>query len=761
MLTYDVSSLGSTEFDRTVEKSASFSEVIAKLTAFQFPMHEGVRLIPVQLIPEVSENQDYSPLSIRWNGELLGHLPEDLAQDYQQILRLSASRCVATSFAKISEDGEELTVSLRSPGLLLPLNNPPRDPYALLPATTSLTLTHNEGLEHILADYLPPEGTGLLLVTLHNVEVLNERNRQAVEVRLDGQRIGELPASENKNFKGTISYFAGLGMLTTATAQISGSETSPLLRVTTTPAKRLTTSLLRPPSDHPLPTLVPFAENPQDYILPEDFDALQLLSDAVVRIPINQGQERDQAAHTEPDQTVNSETNQAVNSETNQARNQEAVDDTSVEDDENLVPHIAAWPETETKEPTEYQAPEQDNQAQDIGEVGAQWQDDGEVNTRAQAPAEQDDQSQVQSQQSTTQPPEFFEVSSVADNHVVLMEPAPSTDLSEPDNGRSSDTQEIFGAHYEPPLYGAGPSFGVVSSSPATITFGDRIGVDKGIPDGEEPEEEITFEEFTPEESDTHTVAIIGLIVGSLILLFGALHAITSSSMLFFLGMAFLGLSAFAPALWWFYCEYAEHGSSGSSRQRYWPLVILGAVASACAGIFITWEAVSGVKDIEPSGEKPEPTILPELTSQAPSSETPTTSTEAPIAATEISLEPPVEEFSSPHNIEDSPSRNGNDTQGTQPRSEQPRGEQTPRTVVNPPDTPRDAQPQYTYITVYPEDDGADAESSDDGNEVYTQYEVVEEEVVSEVPATTPAQVTVSATASASQPAPATSRSAG
>lgn len=726
MLTYDVSSLGSPEFDRTVVRSPSLSGVVAKLTAFQFPMQGGVRLIPVQLIPEVSADQDFSPISIRWNGELLGHLPDEVAQEYQQILRLSASRCVATSFAKISEDGEELTVSLRSPGLLLPLNNPPRDPYALLPAITSLTLTHNEGLENILVDYLPPEDIGLLLVTLHNVEVLNQGNRQAVEVRLDGQRVGELPASETKNFKGTISHYAGLGMLTAATAQISGSQTAPLLRVTTTPAKRLTTSLLRPPSDHPLPTLVPFTENPQEYIIPEDFDALQLLDDAVVHISGTNSQENPDGTSVE-DATISEGTSSVV-----PIQNPEGLDVATQN------PHLNV-------------------------EAGR-----GEAN------------------QEVTPPPAFFEVSSVADNHVVLMEPAPCHGTRAEDEA-SSDTQEIPLGHYEPPLCGTGPTFGAVSASPATITFGEgsptttsfdgdsaittsfsvRKGVDKGIGDEDIPERRSSVEEVYFEEDTNHSLAIIGLIVGSLIVLFGGLYAVTSDSMLFFLGMAFLAFAAFAPALWWFYCEYSERGNQSAGGQRYWTLIILGAVASACAGILITWEAVTGAKEVNPSGDRPEPTILPELTSQTSRSGETTTSEEAPIAASEISLEPSsAEEEPSPsEGGQDSSPRNDSRNENNRPEAriggEQPRGQQTPRAVVNPPENPRDnEQPQYTYITVYPEEEVVDPGQGN--GEVYTEYEVVEE-VVSEVPAPTPVQATPTpaASASASQPAPATSRAAG
>ena len=91
--------------------------------------------------------------------------------------RLAASGCVATTTGRIwastdNWDGRKkfrsrVTVALPPVEMMLPLNNPPKGDYNLLPWGGGLQVTKEEDHFDVLFHHVPPTGTGLVYVTLH------------------------------------------------------------------------------------------------------------------------------------------------------------------------------------------------------------------------------------------------------------------------------------------------------------------------------------------------------------------------------------------------------------------------------------------------------------------------------------------------------------------------------------------------------------------------------------------------------------------
>lgn len=158
-------------------------------------------------------------------------------------------------------------VSLPDPDLCVPLNDPPSEGWALLPWGSAIQVTKESDHLDVLLDFVPPTGNGQILVTLHLFGAGARTKYDGVEVRLGGERIGELTKASSQKFGAAVRHFDGLGLTTVARAHIKGSSLSAEVTLKAAKAHELTESDLDPEIS-PLPRLVPYSADADDYDVP-------------------------------------------------------------------------------------------------------------------------------------------------------------------------------------------------------------------------------------------------------------------------------------------------------------------------------------------------------------------------------------------------------------------------------------------------------------------------------------------------------------
>lgn len=252
--------------------------------------------VDVTLVPEPDNPHSRSgdAVSVRWHDHVIGYLPSGEGTTYAQLRRVAASGYDATTKARVwtntNWEGKRdfwVRVSLPVPELLLPLNNPPADGYVLLPEGSAIQVTKEaDHIDH-LADFVPPSGYGQVLVTLHLFEAGKTKHWEGVEVRLEGERVGELSRVSSEKFAPTVRHFEENGLTVVARATIKGSSIAAELVLFAAKAHELDEELLETDETNSLPRLVDFEADPRAYKIvnryqPRDSDEAQRADDRPV-----------------------------------------------------------------------------------------------------------------------------------------------------------------------------------------------------------------------------------------------------------------------------------------------------------------------------------------------------------------------------------------------------------------------------------------------------------------------------------------------
>lgn len=226
----------------------------------------------VTLVPEPDNPRDKHAISVRWWDYVIGYLPASACKDYAQLRRIAASgydaRVKARVKAREDRDGARrynVRVMLPAPELLVPLNNPPADGFALLPVGNKIQVTKEADHLDYLADFVAPEGEGQILVSLHIFEAGKDKKWKCVEVRLEGQRIGELTKTSSEKFAPAVEHFAKRGLDLYCRAVITGSSASAEVVLYGAKAHELPVKFLNTKSTKPLPRLVDYQPDASGY----------------------------------------------------------------------------------------------------------------------------------------------------------------------------------------------------------------------------------------------------------------------------------------------------------------------------------------------------------------------------------------------------------------------------------------------------------------------------------------------------------------
>ncbi|WP_344368044.1 HIRAN domain-containing protein [Arthrobacter humicola] len=225
---------------------------------------EGVQ---VELVAEPDNPYDVNAVSVRWRKQVLGYLSrEDAIRYAQPIRRIIASGLTAATTARIwaYDSGDRLqarvTVALPEPELIAPLNEAPTGVTTLVPWGSAIQVLKEEDHFDILFNHVPPEGIGLLLVSLHKATrtLKNGTERPFVEVRLDGERVGELSNVTSAHLLPLLEHTETIGETALAYAKITGSALAAQLVLHAAKATEISNEWLTE-GPHPAPQLLPRA----------------------------------------------------------------------------------------------------------------------------------------------------------------------------------------------------------------------------------------------------------------------------------------------------------------------------------------------------------------------------------------------------------------------------------------------------------------------------------------------------------------------
>lgn len=243
--------------------------------------------VKVHLVPEPDNPHSKSghAISARVNGVLVGYLGEgDSARWHRVIERITASGAVVTTPGNVyaynrtkwDDHGRtfndlqvNVRVALPDPSMMAPLNNTPTHELAVLPWGNLLQVTGEENHFSHLFEYVPPSGQGLVLLTMHRIEHVLKSGaiREVAEVRLDGERVGQLTAASSQHFLPSIRHAIDVGKELGVWSKLKGSGLAVELTVHGAKATEIPDSWLKEMAG--VPTLIPEADSydvPNAYI---------------------------------------------------------------------------------------------------------------------------------------------------------------------------------------------------------------------------------------------------------------------------------------------------------------------------------------------------------------------------------------------------------------------------------------------------------------------------------------------------------------
>jgi hypothetical protein len=140
----------------------------------------------------------------------------------------------------------------------IPTNETPAVPYTMLPQQSPIVQVKRKNHPDALAKFVPPQGYGLLYVTLHEAIPAPPRVKRFVEVRIDDERIGELTQYMSDRFLAMIRHLRDRGLVTACLGDITGSADGVEVRIDGIRACEATTELLDGPPVT-FPRLIPEA----------------------------------------------------------------------------------------------------------------------------------------------------------------------------------------------------------------------------------------------------------------------------------------------------------------------------------------------------------------------------------------------------------------------------------------------------------------------------------------------------------------------
>lgn len=207
---------------------------------------EGAEMndVTAQIVPDPGNPFDPNAVAVWLEGQHVGFLSRDDAPLYAGPLDDLADEGAhlevpARIWARLQEDWDSrrgrmepngrvssrVTVALPPPAGVLPFNALPDDPFVVLPPGNTMQVTGEENHMETLTRYLG-DAPRHLAVTLHLVEEAKTPRStpyEAVEVRLDGERVGVLTKHMSEQLRDLVAHVEGRGRVAVCRAVLVGS----------------------------------------------------------------------------------------------------------------------------------------------------------------------------------------------------------------------------------------------------------------------------------------------------------------------------------------------------------------------------------------------------------------------------------------------------------------------------------------------------------------------------------------------------------
>lgn len=272
---FNISARGEARFDVVGEnfRELHISKVIGgRPTRDQEIVWEGV----AELVPEPDNPHDSKAVSVRVNGLIVGYLDREAARDYfTPLARFTRSGIVPEVNVRIwavtrwsarrtrDELKSAIRIALPAPHRMLPKNGPPPEPHYVIPRGRRIQVTGEQDHLDALRQHVSAEGDDEVVVTLHPIQVTRARSAVAVmEVRLDGERIGQLSPATSESLRPLVAESESRGGIAAAWAQITGSRLAAEVTLDVTRAELIPDSWPAPSDQLPRLSLAETATPP-------------------------------------------------------------------------------------------------------------------------------------------------------------------------------------------------------------------------------------------------------------------------------------------------------------------------------------------------------------------------------------------------------------------------------------------------------------------------------------------------------------------
>lgn len=262
--------------DYEVTVDTEFLPAIRRLFPAEWPGGNQDHSPEVELIPEPDGPRGLWAVSVRADGRTVGYLDTEDGPAWAGVVRrVIASGFIPTTSSRIGayeydgwdglEFGAWMRIALGKPSEAIPLNEPSKVPFTMLPRSSIVQVTKED--EHFgeLLKFVPAGGYGTLFATLHE-QAYGGRAKPHVEVRIDNERIGQLTPSMSQRFLPMIRHLQDRGLVAASWGDITGSAVAAEVRIDAVKGNEVSAAVLDGPPIS-VPALVPEASDLHRYDL--------------------------------------------------------------------------------------------------------------------------------------------------------------------------------------------------------------------------------------------------------------------------------------------------------------------------------------------------------------------------------------------------------------------------------------------------------------------------------------------------------------
>jgi hypothetical protein len=180
----------------------------------------GEMMVQAVLVPEPANRHDPNAVAVTIEGRLVGYLPREDAPAYATVLGPLASRGL---FARLAarlwwegvRDGDWLasvSLDLAPADVLLPVNSIPLGGVEI-PQGGAMQVAGEDAHLDVLTPLLGTRQRVAAYASLHEITERRPRSeRQVLEVRIDGRRVGQLTPAMSEHLLALIRHADGLGL---------------------------------------------------------------------------------------------------------------------------------------------------------------------------------------------------------------------------------------------------------------------------------------------------------------------------------------------------------------------------------------------------------------------------------------------------------------------------------------------------------------------------------------------------------------------